>query len=60
MQDEHFMRGWSDNHARFSTDVDRGFGALAGMIGHLRRRRNDRDAHLRRRLGIGRSAAPDN
>ncbi|MBL8652291.1 MAG: hypothetical protein JNL35_18035 [Sphingopyxis sp.] len=53
MQDERWMRAWSENHERFSADVDRGLAALAGAIARLRRRRDGRDASLRGRIGVG-------
>ncbi|WP_260581774.1 hypothetical protein [Sphingopyxis sp. PET50] len=53
MQDEQWMRGWAENHERFSADIDRGIAALAGAIARLRRRRDSRDASVRGRLGLG-------
>ncbi len=29
MLDEMWMRGWEENHGRFSADLDRGFGKIA-------------------------------
>ncbi|WP_179102069.1 hypothetical protein [Sphingopyxis sp. KK2] len=53
MQDEIWMRNWNDAHPRFSSDIDRGFAMIAGTIARLRRRRDDRDAMLRGRIGLG-------
>ncbi|WP_156377607.1 hypothetical protein [Sphingopyxis sp. Root1497] len=53
MQDELWMRNWSDAQPRFSADIDRGLASLAGAIARLRRRRDDRTANLRARIGIG-------
>ena len=53
MQDELWMRNWNDAQPRFSADIDRGLASLAGAIARLRRRRDDRTANLRARIGIG-------
>lgn len=53
MQDELWMRNWNDAQPRFSADIDRGLATLAGAIVRLRRRRDDRTASLRARIGIG-------
>ena len=29
MMDEMWMRGWAENHGRFSADLDRGFSQIA-------------------------------
>lgn len=54
MIDEMWMRGWNDNHSRFSADIDRGIATLAGAISRLRRRRNERIASQRHRTGVPR------
>jgi hypothetical protein len=53
MIDEMWMRGWAENHGRFSADLDRGFAQIAGALARLRRRRDARDASLRHRIGTG-------
>jgi hypothetical protein len=52
MIDEMWMRGWAENHGRFSADLDRGFARIAGAIARLRRRRDARDIDVRRRIGV--------
>jgi hypothetical protein len=53
MIDEMWMRGWAENHGRFSADIDRGFAQIAGVLARLRRRRDARDTSLRHRIGTG-------
>ena len=38
MIDEIWMRGWADNHGRFSADLDRGFSQIASAWRAWRRR----------------------
>ncbi len=38
MIDEMWMRGWNDNHARFSIDAQRGLHRLAAGLGVISRR----------------------
>ncbi|WP_158682038.1 MULTISPECIES: hypothetical protein [Sphingopyxis] len=52
MIDEMWMRGWAENHGRFSADLDRGFASLATAIARLRRPRDARSPDPRRRSGI--------
>lgn len=55
MIDEMWMRGWAENHGRFSADLDRGFARIAGAIARLWRRRDACDTGLRHRIGTGES-----
>jgi hypothetical protein len=34
MQDEHFLRSWTDGHSRFSADLDRALSRLTRRAGH--------------------------
>ncbi|WP_212597833.1 hypothetical protein [Sphingopyxis granuli] len=52
MIDEMWMRGWAENHGRFSADLDRGFASLTTAIARLRRPRDTRGPDSRRRSGI--------
>ena len=52
MIDEMWMRGWAENHSRFSADFDRGFARIAGAVARLRRRRDAPDTNVRRRIGV--------
>ncbi|MGB3317463.1 MAG: hypothetical protein WA978_00635 [Sphingopyxis granuli] len=52
MIDEMWMRGWAENHGRFSADLDRGFASLTTAIARLHRPRDTRGPDSRRRSGI--------
>jgi hypothetical protein len=41
MQDQHFIREWTERHAQFSADIDSGLGQLSQAIGHRRESRKD-------------------
>jgi hypothetical protein len=44
MIDEMWMRGWAENHGRFSADLDRGFARIAQAWREWRGHGHDRPA----------------